>query len=131
LILDKDDHLEKTTKKRASFKKNFNSPKKLTKRDIFLLKKKGKRVSKNGFFIIYRKNQLSYCRAVYFFPRWTGKAVKRNLFKRWSRHFVRKNKHFIGLDMLLGFEKKEKDFYKQMNYNQFCTGFESISKLII
>ena len=71
-----------------------------------------------------KKNGFSYNRFAFFFPRWTGKAVQRNRFKRWARHFVRKRSWPVGLDILLGFEKTEKDFYNNVNYKQFYSGFE-------
>ena len=100
------------------------------KEDFILLKKKGRRRKKEGFFIIYRKNDLSYCRFILFFPRWTGNAVCRNRFKRWARHFLREKKWSLSIDLLLGFEKKEKNFYKKMNYKNFCSGFEKICQRI-
>ena len=95
-------------------------------RDFLLLKKEGKTIRKGGFFLTYRKNQLSHCRFAFLFPRWTGKAVQRNRFKRWARHFLKEKQWPVPLDLLLGFEKKEKDFYKKINYKQFCQGFEAI-----
>ncbi|MDE0518028.1 MAG: ribonuclease P protein component [Bdellovibrionales bacterium] len=100
------------------------------KKDFILLRKKGKYLKTPGFFIIYRKNGLSSSRIALFFPKWTGKAVQRNKFKRWARHFVAKQKWREELDILLGFEKREKSFYKNMKYHDFYTGFERVSKYI-
>ena len=100
------------------------------KKDFILLKKEGRRKSRAGFFIVYRKNHLPYCRFALMFPRWTGKAVCRNRFRRWARHFLREQKDLFGLDLLLGFEKREKSFYKMMKYDNFCLGFKKLFRRI-
>lgn len=100
------------------------------KKDFVLLIKKGKREAEQGFFIIYRINGLSYSRFVLCFPKWTGKAVQRVRFKRWSRHFIRKREWSVNLDLLLGFEKREKSFYKVMNYKKVFSGFEKVCQRI-
>ena len=100
------------------------------KKDFILLKKQGKRLKKQGFFIIYRQNNLSYCRRALFFPKWTGKAIQRSRFKRWARHFLLKKQWPKGLDLLLGFEKREEPFYKKMNYRDFYRGFEQVYRYI-
>lgn len=96
------------------------------KKDFLLLKKEGQKISRGGFFILCRKNKLSFCRFALFFPKWTGRAVYRNRFRRWTRHFLRKKSFPFPADLLLGFEKKEKSFYKTMSYERFCAGFEKI-----
>lgn len=98
------------------------------KKDFILLKKKGKYLKKQSFFIVYRKNGLSYSRIALFFPKWVGKAVQRNKFKRWARHFVAKQKGEEGLDILLGLKKRERSFYKNMKYKDFYSGFERVFK---
>lgn len=100
------------------------------KKDFLLLKKEGRKISKEGFFIIYRKNRQACCRFALFFPKWTGKAVQRNRFKRWARHFLREKQSLEAWDLMLGFEKQEKDFYKGMNYKCFCAGFEKVYREI-
>ena len=100
------------------------------KEDFILLKKRGKRLKKQGFFMIYRQNDLSYCRKAFSFPRWTGKAVQRKRFKRWAHHFLLRKKELKGWDILLGFERREELFYKEMNYKAFCRGFEQIYRRI-
>ena len=100
------------------------------KKDFILLRKKGKYLKIQGFFIMYRKNNLSYNRIALFFPRWTGTAVQRNQFKRWARHFIAEQKWKKGLDIMLGFEKKEKSFYKDMKHQGFYAGFKQVSKYI-
>ena len=100
------------------------------KKDFILLMREGKRVREMGFFIVYRKNNLAYYRFALFFPKWTGNAVQRNRFKRWTRHFLREKKWTGGLDLLLGFEKREKDFYKMMNYKKICSGFEKLASVL-
>ncbi len=96
------------------------------KKDFLLLKKEGQRISRGGFFILYRKNRLSFCRFALFFPKWTGKAVCRNRFRRWTKHFLRQKSFPFPADLLLGFEKREKSFYKTMGYERFCAGFDKI-----
>ena len=100
------------------------------KKDFVLLRKKGKREAGQGFFIIYRINGLSYSRFALYFPKWTGKAVQRVRFKRWSRHFIRQKEWSVNLDVLLGFEKREKSFYKVMDYKNFFSGFEKVCRRI-
>ena len=100
------------------------------KKDFILLREKGKREVKQGFFIVYRVNGLSYNRFALCFPKWTGGAVQRNLFKRWSRHFIREKTWPVHLDLLLGFEKREKSFYKRMNCKGFFFGFEETCRRI-
>ena len=114
--------MKKEEKKKAVFIKR--------RKDFVLLRKKGKRETEPGFFIVYRVNSLSYSRFALFFPKWTGKAVQRNLFKRWSRHFIRERNWPVHLDLLFGFEKREKSFYKTMDYKRFFSGFEKTCRRI-
>lgn len=100
------------------------------KKDFLLLKRNGRRLKREGFFIIYLKNELSLCRFGLSFPRWTGNAVHRSRFKRWARHFLKEKEDLKGVDLMLGFEKREKDFYKNMKYESFCIGFEKLYRLI-
>ena len=100
------------------------------KRDFEILKKKGRRLKKNFFFIIYRNNQLSYSRVAWVFPRWTGKAVLRNRFKRWGRDVLKKHQYFSGQDLLVGFEKRERSFYREMKYKVFCYNLEEALQCI-
>ena len=100
------------------------------KKDFILLRRRGKKVRAGGFFVLYRENNLSYNRFALFFPRRTGKAVQRTRFKRWARYFVRGRPWPAGLDIMLGFEEKEKDFYKDMNYKRFFSLFEKICQRI-
>ena len=100
------------------------------KRDFEILKKKGRRLKKRFFFIIYRNNQLSYSRVAWVFPRWTGKAVLRNRFKRWGREVLRKNPCCDGRDLLVGFEKKERSFYREMKYKVFYYNFKEVLQCI-
>ncbi len=76
--------------------------------------------------MVYRANQLAHSRFAFVFPRWTGKAVQRNRFKRWSRHFLRNKKSPFNMDLMMGFEKRDKHFYQRMSYEEFCAGFEKI-----
>ena len=85
-----------------------------------------RKVQEGGFFLIYRKNRPSPCQPRLAFARWTGKAVQRNRFKRWARHFLREKSPPKTMEITMGFEKKEKSFYKNMNYKQFCAGFEKL-----
>ena len=100
------------------------------RKDFLLLKKAGQRIRKKGFFIIYRENKLSFSRFALFFPKWTGKAVYRNRFKRWARQFLKERKKLQGVDLMLGFEKKEKTFYKDMKYEYFYLGFDELLQSI-
>ena len=99
----------------------------ITKRqDFSFLKRRGKKLSKAGFFIVYRENNLSYCRFALCFSKKTGKAVKRNRFKRWARSFLKGQRWSSNVDLLLGFENKEKHFYQNLKYIDFCDGFEQL-----
>ena len=100
------------------------------KQDFFLLKKQGKKLSKAGFFLVYRENRLFYCRFALCFSKYTGSAVLRNRFKRWARSFLKKQKWEGKWDILLGFEKKEKDFYQGLKYTDFCCGFKVLCQNI-
>ena len=115
------------------------------KNDFALMKKEGKFLSKNGFFLIYRKSPFLYYRVAFAFSRWTGNAVQRNRFKRWGRDFLTKslcptpvkgkenNKslklksfNYGGWDILMGFKKKEKGFYTCLSYADFCQGWVKV-----
>lgn len=107
------------------------------KNDFALMKKEGKFLSTNGFFLIYRKTPFLYYRVAFAFSRYTGNAVQRNRFKRWGRDFLKKslvtapvkgkNKPFGGWDILMGFnKKKEKDFYTRLSYSAFCQGWVKV-----
>lgn len=99
----------------------------ITKRkDFIFLRKQGRKASKDGFFIIYRENNLSHCRFALCFSKEAGKAVQRNRFKRWARAFLKEQKQKNNIDLLLGFEKKEKHFYKNLKYIDFYDGFKQL-----
>ncbi len=96
------------------------------KPDFSQLKKNGRSQRQKGFFVVYRKNKLSYARFAFVFPRYSGNAVQRNRFKRWARMLLNQKQELSGLDLLLGFEKKEKARYKKLNYKEFCAGFSAL-----
>lgn len=98
----------------------------LKKPNFAQLKKNGLSQRKKGFFVVYRKNKLPYARFSFVFPRYSGNAVQRNRFKRWARALLNRKQELLGLDLLLGFEKKEKDRYKKMKYKEFCEGFSAL-----
>ena len=103
----------------------------ITKRQDFgFLKKRGKKLSKAGFFIVYRKNNLSCCRFALCFSKKTGKAVQRNRFKRWARSFLKNQRWKSNVDLLLGFENKEKHFYQNLKYTDFYDGFKQLCQYI-
>ena len=96
------------------------------KKDFLQIRKKGKRVKDRFFFICFLENNLSYSRFAFVFPKWTGTAVERNRFKRWGRGFLTKQTELKGVDVILGFEKTKKAFYKQVNYEMFESIFEKL-----
>ena len=96
------------------------------KKDFAVLKQKGTKIRGRGFFIVCRKNNLTYSRFGFFFPKWTGNAVQRNRFKRWGRRFLQWEKLPVGVDLLLGLEKREKDFYQRINFESFCLSFKKL-----
>ena len=100
------------------------------RKEILFLKKKGSRLKKGFYFIMFCKNELDYCLFAWCFPRWTGSAVRRNLFKRWAREFFRRKQWAVGLDLLVGFEKTDKAFYETVTYEKFYAGFEEICQNI-
>lgn len=100
------------------------------KKDFILLKRGGRKEEEGGGFILYKENSLSYNRFALFFPKWTGKAIQRNRFKRCVRYFIRKRSWPVGLDVMLGFEKREKDFYKNMDCKKLLSIFEKMCRRI-
>ncbi len=100
------------------------------KKDFEKLKTQGQKLKQKFFFIVYRSNQLSYSRVAWVFPRWIGKAVLRNRFKRWGREVLRSIQYPEGQDLLIGFEKREKGFYKTMKYKIFCHTFKKVLQCI-
>ena len=65
-------------------------------------------------------------RPKFVFARYTGKAVQRNRFKRWARHFLRQKKPPYNMDIIMGFEKREKNFYQRINYETFYATFDKL-----
>lgn len=103
----------------------------ITKRkDFVFLKKQGTKLSKAGFFIVYRENNLSYCRFGLCFSKKTGKAVQRNRFKRWARFFFKKQRWKNNIDLLLGFENKDRQFYQNLKYIDFYDGFKRLCQCV-
>ena len=96
------------------------------KQDFKLLRKKGRVLREKGSFIVYRKNEETCTRIALFFPKWTGNAVRRNRFRRWAKCFIREQEWPESLDCLIGFEKKPKDFYQKINYQEFYSNFKNI-----
>ena len=105
-------------------KKNWFSLKK--KKDFFYLKKRGKKLYHQGFFIVYRENSLSVNRVGLVFSKKTGNAVQRSRFKKWARQFLKEKNSSSKVDLLLGFEKKPKKFYEKIKYKFFCKHFEKL-----
>lgn len=103
------------------------------KSDFLKLRQEGIKVQAGGGFLIYRKNTLSCHRFAWSFSRYTGSAVQRNRFKRWAREFFKEQEPFLGsmgLDLLAGLKKRNKDFYKTINYEKFCQIFKSALRRI-
>ena len=73
---------------------------------------RSRKVQEGGFFLIYRKNRPSPCQPRLAFARWTGKAVQRNRFKRWARHFLREKSPQRLWKSQWGLKKKKKAFTK-------------------
>ena len=94
------------------------------KKDFLKIRKQGQRVKDRFFFICFLKNNLSYSRFAFVFPKWTGKAVQRNRFKRWGRSFLKKQTELEGVDVILGFEKTT--LYKPVSYKMFESMFEKL-----
>ena len=95
------------------------------------LRKEGSCLRKEFCFILFCKNGQKYNRYAWFFPKWTGSSVRRNLFKRWAREIFRKKQWSVGLDILVGFEKKRnKPFYETVTYEKFCANFEELCQTI-
>lgn len=57
-------------------------------------------------------------------PRYVGNAVMRNKLKRWSREFFRETtKNEIAMDVNLVFLKQNKEFYRELTYDNFKEAF--------
>ena len=68
------------------------------------------------------KNTLNTVRCGWTLPRFVGNAVTRNRLKRWCREFLRQNQSKLdvsSLDINFVFKRKDSNFYKKLNHDEF------------
>ena len=109
------------------FQQVANSLKVLSKRSEFLiLSKFGRKLKPSNWLLLnYKKNKLNQFRCGWTVPRYVGNAVLRNKLKRWSRELFRETiKNEIAMDVNLVFLKQDKDFYRELTYDNFKETFK-------
>ena len=98
----------------------------LTKRSDFVtLLKFGRKYKPSQWLLFnYKKNKINQLRCGWTVPRYTGNAVLRNRLKRWARELFRESaKNEVFMDVNLVFLKQEKEFYKNLTYEEFKSTF--------
>ncbi len=104
---------------------NSRSFKRLTKRSEFQnVLKAGKRLRfRNWLVINLLRNKNNHISVGWTVPSHVGPAVTRNRVKRWLREYLAKKwtppKDEQGLVVHFFFQKKDKDFYKEMSHKDF------------
>ena len=66
-------------------------------------------------------------------PKYVGNAVVRNRIRRWCREFFRSHLNSgwnPPIDMNVIIRKREKDFYKKLEFSEFNRGLESLVKKV-
>ena len=108
---------------------------KLKKRTEFLhVSKNGKRVYAGDYLIInFAPNKLGNMRCGWTIPKYVGSAVTRNKMRRWCREFFRE-KLMSGwnpsLDLNIVVKRKEKNFFKGVEFATFKENLEKACKKI-
>lgn len=108
---------------------------KLTKRTEFLhVSKNGDRVYSGDYLIVnFVSNGLGNMRCGWTIPKYVGSAVTRNKMRRWCREFFRE-KLMSGwnpsLDLNIVMKRKEKNFFKGVDFNSFKGHLEKACRKI-
>lgn len=114
-------------------KKSFQTLK--TRKDFLALQRQGHRLYPTPWMIInFTENQLGVLRVGWTIPRYVGNAVLRNKLKRWCREYFRQavgSKKRINYDLNVVLRKRDKDFYRNISYQEFCNGLERAAKKVL
>jgi ribonuclease P protein component len=90
------------------------------KSDFLTLKEQGKRASTTRWLLaVYLENGLDHTRFGWTIPKQVGPSVTRNRLKRWLRDYFRDKTFRKSLDVNVVIRAHEKDFFKQIEHNEF------------
>ncbi len=91
------------------------------KRDFLVLKQQGRRKRLTSWLVVnYLNNSNENLRFGLTISKKVGNSVLRNRLKRFCREYMRKQQN-IFLDInLIFYPKKDKNFYKELDYGDIC-----------
>ena len=75
-------------------------------------------------------NSIEHSRFGWTIPKYVGSAVTRNKFKRWCRDICRKARINNSKDINIVLRKRNKEFYKEISFDEFQTALKQAFKKI-
>lgn len=118
----------------ANNQKTQSLPKLTRKLEFQNLSKNGSRVYGGSNIIAnFLENDFGHLRCGWTIPKYVGNAVVRNRIRRWCREFFRSNLNSgwnPPIDMNVIIRKREKDFYKSLEFSEFEKSLSSLVRKI-
>ena len=98
-------------------------PKLKNRKDFEILSETGCRVHIHSWLLFnFKENQYQCLRCGWTIPKYVGTAVTRNRIRRWCREYFsekRKNSWDPNIDLNVVLRRREKDFFKDLEYKEF------------